>query len=144
MCNRAAPNRFACMSRRPTRECRLCLNVRQLCKSHLLPKAIYKTLRSSTAPNPNPILLGDGFAAQTSEQAQEYLLCERCENLFREGGEDWVLANCLRPGGRFPLRDKLYNATPVVQDSEIRFYSCSGIPNIAAQSVAYFAPLLSG
>ena len=127
------------MSRRPTRECRLCLNVRSLCKSHFLPKAIYRTLRSSTSPNPNPVLFGAGFGYQTSDQAQAYLLCEECESRFRKGGEDWVLANCLRPGGKFPLRDILCNATPVWEDPEIRLYSCKNVPSIAPNSITYFA-----
>jgi len=127
------------MSRRPTLECRLCLNVRPLCKSHYLPKAIYKTLRSSTSPNPNPVVFGAGFGYQTSEQAQTHLLCEECEARFRNGGEDWVLANCLRPSGKFPLRDILYNATPAWEDNEIRLYSCKNVPRIAPDSITYFA-----
>lgn len=127
------------MSTRPTQECRLCLNVRPLCKSHFLPKAIYKTLRSSTSANPNPVVFGAGFRYQTSVQAQAYLLCEECESRFRKGGEDWVLANCLRPGGKFPLRDVLYKATPVWKDSKIRLYSCKSAPSIDPDSITYFA-----
>ena len=126
------------MSRRPNRECRLCLSIRPLCKSHFLPKAIYRTLRSSTSANPNPVVFGAGFGYQTSDQAQAYLLCEECESRFRKGGEDWVLANCLRSGGKFPLRDVLYNATPVWEDSEIRLYSCKNAPSIDPNSITYF------
>jgi hypothetical protein len=127
------------MSKRPTRECELCLDVRPLCKSHFLPKAIFKTLRSRANSNPNPLLFGAGFRYQTSEQAQAYLLCEECESRFRRNGEDWVLANCLRPGGKFPLRDSLDDAAPVWADADIRIYSCNNIPSISAHSLTYFA-----
>jgi hypothetical protein len=96
------------MSKRPLRRCSLYLQDRLLCKSHLLPKAMYKTLRSKTdIQNPNPILIGGGVPHRTSEQAQDYLLCEECEDRFRRLGENWVLANCYRGGGTFRLRDAL-------------------------------------
>lgn len=61
---------------RPTGRCKLCLEVRPLCMSHLLPKAMYRILRAENKRNPNPVLFGRDFVYQTSLQAQAYLLCD--------------------------------------------------------------------
>jgi hypothetical protein len=85
------------------------------------------------------MVFGSGFAYQTSDQAQAYLLCEECEARFRREGEDWVLANCLRPGGRFPLRETLDQAAPAWRDPEIRIYSCTNMAGVSVDAIIYFA-----
>jgi len=101
---------------------------------------MYKTLRSVTKHrNPNPITFGHGFAYQTSEQAQTYLLCEECEDRLRQGGENWVLANCYRTGGMFRLRETLEHAAPMWADSDIQIYSAARIPAIDTAAMAYFS-----
>jgi hypothetical protein len=59
--------------------CRLCLfDGKELQDSHILSKWTYKRIRGSGA-NPNPVLVTDGRASQTSRQVKEYLLCTPCE-----------------------------------------------------------------
>jgi hypothetical protein len=108
--------------------------------SHLLPKAMYKTLRSTSGrQNPHPILFRRGFAIQTARQAQAYLLCEECEERFHLRGEKWVLANCYRTGGTFLLREMLENAAPLSNNGDIRVYSAAVVRYIDADAITYFA-----
>ena len=126
------------MRQRPRKECRLCRNTALLCDSHLMPAAVYRTLRSKKAKNPNPMTFGAGFAYQSSDQFKDYLLCEECEARIRVGGEDWVLANSLRAGA-FPLLDTLRTAQPEWNDRDIRIYSFARIPEIDCSALIYFA-----
>ena len=82
---------------------------------------------------------GRGFAFQSSTPFKDYLLCDECEARLEENGERWVLANCLLPGGCFPLLETLRRAQPEWQDNDIRIYSCARIPQINSDSLIYFA-----
>jgi hypothetical protein len=124
---------------RPFGRCRLCLRDAMLCSSHLLPKAMYKTLRSRTARNPNPLLIGYRVLRQTSLQLKTYLLCDECEQRFQARGERWVLANCYRAGGVFALRNILERFAPLSNDPQIRVYSAASIREIDSESLIYFA-----
>src|SRR6266850_6064648 len=107
-----------------TDKCALCLEMKPLCKSHLLPKSLYKLLRHSDA-HPNPWVLTQATrssAVITSRQAIEHLLCTTCENLLSAGGEKYLLARCLRQDGTFPLRDLILPAEPVAWAGEQRIY----------------------
>lgn len=104
-----------------------------------MPAAVYRMLRSRTARNPNPLTFGRGFAVQSSTPFKDFLLCDGCETRLRANGEDWVLANCLLPGGRFPLLGTLRNAQPELHDSDIRIYCCARISEINSDSLIYFA-----
>jgi hypothetical protein len=124
--------------RRPYRPCRLCLKHQPLCDSHLLPKAVYRLLRSRiNLKNPHPLVLGEGFVTVTSEQARDYLLCENCEQRFHRRGEDWVMRHFYRKQ-RFRLREMLLESTPSYQDADIRFYEASKIPGIDTEAITYF------
>jgi hypothetical protein len=105
-----------------------------------MPAAVYRTLRSRrVGSKPDPMTFGRGFAYQSSEQFVDYLLCEACEDRIRRRGEDWVLANCLRPGGAFPILEILRAAHPTWQDEDIRTYSAARITEIDSDSLIYFA-----
>ena len=103
-----------------------------------MPAAVYRTLRSRKAKNPNPMTFGAEFAYQSSDQFKDYLLCEECEARIRAGGEDWVLANSPWAGA-FPLLDMLRTAQPEWNDRDIRIYSFAGIPEIDCTALIYFA-----
>src|SRR5437762_2873238 len=97
--------------------CRLCTQSKPLCRSHLLPKALYKALRlGGSDENPNPLIITqtptDASAMATSRQAVQPLLCQTCENVLSAPGEKYALAQCLKLDGTFPLRDVLQRTTP--------------------------------
>lgn len=85
-----------------TGKCQLCLDEPvELRSSHFFPKAAYKIMREEAIRtgwrmNPNPVLMTDRSAVQTSEQYTARLLCHRCEQRFSANGENWVLRHCWR------------------------------------------------
>jgi hypothetical protein len=129
------------LNQRPTAACGLCREVRLLCRSHLLPRAFYRLLRGDGVenPNPNPHFLAEGFDQQMPAQAADYLLCEGCEQIFHTKGEDWVLRHCYRGRRVFLLQALLLNARPVVNTDTMFAYEATGIPEINADALGYFA-----
>lgn len=122
-----------------TGECRLCKQVRPLCKSHLLPAAIYRVLRAPGHKDPNPILIDNVHHGTTSRQLRAPLLCVECEARFRAQGEDWVLANYYRGNDTFKLRESLRNTKPLYSDQDFTLYSGANIPDIDIEALVYFA-----
>jgi hypothetical protein len=127
------------MGARPYRRCRLCLEEHLLCDSHLLPKSMFRILRSPLDKNPNPIVAGEGYYYPTSKQLSDYLLCEGCEQRFRRLGEDWVMANCYRDEQTFRIREILQSAVPLSDNKEIRIYSGASITELRMDDLVYFA-----
>ena len=84
--------------------CRLCRRHRTLQESHLLPASLYGIIRKDSGP---PVAIQNGIALQTSRQMSARLLCAECEQAFNRGGENWVLRNCYRGKGVFPLLELL-------------------------------------
>lgn len=106
--------------------CRLCLGVKPLQNSHLLPKALYRLLRTAGKKNPSPVWFNRNSAWTSSSQFADQLLCSDCEQLFHRNGEDWVLRQCNRGKGRFCLQDEVFRipslrSTSLCQASPFRF-----------------------
>ena len=86
------------------KQCSLCLQSRVLRKSHLIPKSLYKVIRSE-----------DGLVYASRKKGSIYtdkqiavpLLCGDCEEMFSKKGEQVVCKECYRGKGNFILRDKL-------------------------------------
>jgi len=123
--------------------CALCLEEKALSRSHLLPKSLYRLVRSEGAPNPNPFALvqtaTQANAALTSRQTAKHLLCSRCENLLSSGGEKYVLAHCLRQDRTFPLRDKVFQCKPLLRAGRELLYHSSRNPSIKTSALLHFA-----
>lgn len=73
-----------------------------------------------------------------SKQLKDYLLCEKCEQLLRERGEDWATANCCRDDGTFRALDLLRSATPISDDTKIQIYSGGDVSGFDLQAIVYF------
>src|SRR5213593_1799201 len=101
-------------------QCRLCLRHAELRDSHLIPKSVYKLLRNEAFTNPNPYILGRESGGQKSTQIRQYLLCQDCEQRFSARGESWVIANCWRGEGRFPIQEVLEQSTPIIANDELK------------------------
>jgi hypothetical protein len=122
-----------------TGQCKLCLEVCSLQKSHFLPKGIFKRLRDEKSKNPYPFTLSKTKAFQTSKQKNAPLLCSVCERRFSENGENWVLGNCLQGDGSFPLASFLSSRKPAIISSSTKAYYAAKIPEINIFALAYFA-----
>ena len=124
-----------------TGQCKLCLQHKNLQKSHFLPAGIYRILRDEKEKNPNPWAISKKRTVQTSRQRTAYLLCQDCEQRFSKHGENWVLRHCLQRDGRHPLASILASKTPDRSTPEIptRVYYASNIHEISVPKLAYFA-----
>jgi hypothetical protein len=118
--------------------CQLCLQERELRSSHLIPKSSYRLLRNEGFSNPNPFIHGVEHSVQTSKQAQQYLLCSDCEQLFSKRGEAWVMSHCWRSVGDFPIQQILFRSTPIIANDELKIYAGSAIPELDMDKLVYF------
>lgn len=116
--------------------CALCRKTGvELLDSHLLPKWAYKRPRGGPAsgnPNPNPVLVSDGCAVQTSRQITQYLLCDPCEQRFGKH-ENRVSQLCWQTDGTFPLRE----ASPWTRQDDDGF-ALAEIDEATSESLGYF------
>jgi hypothetical protein len=108
-------------------------------ESHFIPAGVYKILRDDVEKNPHPWVLTDRSAVQTSRQMTASLLCGDCEQLFSRNGERWVLGNCLKRNGTFPLRTLVASQTPVASSPETQVYYAAAIPDVNIPALSYFA-----
>jgi hypothetical protein len=119
-------------------QCKLCLERKELRDSHLLPRSLYGTLRTTEVLNPNPIFLTSTRARQTSKQITDYVLCDDCEGLFNANGESWMMAQIAR-SGTFPLQEAIREAPRIYADADFSVHSCAGVPRIDLSKIVYFA-----
>src|SRR5258708_6712222 len=122
-------------------KCALCLiEGKELRDSHYVPAGVYRVLRdeSATDGNPNPILLGEKTAIQTSKQITDYLLCHECEDRLNRNGENYFLKICWRRNG-FKLHAVLDAAPPSLVAGQIKVYAAANFPEIDAGAISYFA-----
>jgi len=122
--------------------CKLCLEDEvDLKDSHFLPAGIYRLLRDETEKNPNPWMLTERTAVQTSQQMTAWLLCNDCEQRLSKFGENWVLRHCRKKDGSFPLASLLASRSPHVssETTPTRLYYAARIPEIDISALAYFA-----
>src|SRR6266850_1626361 len=81
-------------------QCSLCLEDKELVKSHLIPRAMYDYCRTADS---EPVLMTTEVMMQTSRQLQDHLLCKLCEDVLNVGGEQWLLPLLARIDQTFPL-----------------------------------------
>jgi len=119
--------------------CALCLRTRELCDSHLVPKALYRVVRAADhRRHPDPVLLTSKVKRQTSFQATQYLLCAECEKRFDHDGEDWVMRHCYRGRGRFRLREMLQRTAPIHADEQNTIFNASAVAGMDIEKMVYF------
>jgi hypothetical protein len=121
-----------------TGSCGLCLEVRELQDSHLVPKAVYRLCRTEGASNPNPVVTTPEGVALSSDQVSAPLLCADCEDRLSKNGEQYVLSQCARRNGKFKARDLLRQATPVRTHPAFAIYAPSDVPQIRVDRFLYF------
>jgi len=119
-----------------TSECPLCLEEKELVRSHLIPRAMYNYCRTADS---EPILVSTQVMMQTSRQLQEHLLCKRCEDVLNEGGERWLLPILARIDQTFPLLDIIEKFAPDQVDGEWRGYASFRNPEIQVNMLIHFA-----
>lgn len=117
--------------------CKLCLEEKDLQKSHLIPAGAFKSLRARQSPNPNPLVVTTDWIGQSSEQAAAYVFCRECEDVFNDGGERWLIPRLAQLDG-FPLYDTLTKAQPFYRDGDFSAYQASSIPRFDVPKIIHF------
>ena len=80
-----------------------------------------------------------GELKQISDQYQDYLLCEKCEERFSRLGEKWVLANLPAAyGAEFPLHRILEPITPKIVAPRLNIYDLSKVEGFGMEKIIYF------
>jgi hypothetical protein len=123
----------------PIQQCPLCLKVKAVVKSHLIPKGVYALCRATKAKNPNPFLITNTFSMQTSRQLKAELLCFDCEQQLRAQGEDWVIPRLAHFGGPFLFGDALKNSSPHFTEPDFIAYLLETIPAVRVPDLIHFA-----
>jgi hypothetical protein len=118
--------------------CKLCLQNRDLQKSHLLPAALYRLSRWQGDPNPNPWEISARGQRQTSKQIQDYVFCRDCEERFCKYGERYAMGQVNR-NGNFALLNTLRASEGEKSSAGFTFYNRTTTPNIDREKLGYFA-----
>ena len=117
--------------------CKLCLQNKDLRKSHLVPAAMYKYARSPEAANPTTVKVDRQGAKPIARQVADYVLCSDCEQRLSKYGENWMMKQVWN-GRSFPLGALLNVALP--DQTFTNFVAFSGAAvGIDTDSLAYFA-----
>jgi hypothetical protein len=136
----------------PVDTCPLCLEVKPLIDSHLLPRRLYSLL-----DNVGVYVAEEGTG--TLRQISKHLFCGDCDNKINTNGENWTLNYCYRPDSRkwrgpeykFRLRDEVLKNGPAPmkrgmmqfwddgQPELVEIYSATANPKIRWEVLAYFA-----
>jgi hypothetical protein len=119
-------------------KCKLCLQDAQLQRSHLIPRAYYKLLRTPDADDPNPITADENVTRISQDQMVQHLLCAACEDLLNKNGERWVLLNNYRLDGPSPLYQALKAATAEPEYPSGTVYSSLAVPGVDIDKLVYF------
>jgi hypothetical protein len=117
---------------KPRGICKLCLQEKELLKSHYVPSALYaspKKLEFATRE-------GSGVVGK---HIKVPLLCNECEGLFDRNGESEVLRHIAPKSFKyFPLHEKLRLALPREECADISRFSGDDV-GVDMDKFAYFA-----
>jgi len=117
-------------------KCQLCLLDKPLCMSHLMPRVVYDYCRP---PAGDPVVANAEIIMESGRQLQHPLLCEGCEGVLNDGGEDWMGPLYARYDGGFRFFDFLKGMTPDAVDAGYAGYAGVKNPDIKAEKVIHFA-----
>lgn len=119
-----------------TGKCPLCLQEKQLLRSHLIPAAMYDYCRP---PGGHHISIGSDLVIESDRQLQDYLLCAECEDDLNKGGETWLLPLLAQYKGPFPFHNILSKFPPDIVDGDTRVYAAARNPEIQTDKLIHFA-----
>src|SRR5260370_10157699 len=125
------------MLARPPQRCPMCLLVKPIVQSHLIPESLYLHVTDGKS---SPIRVGDGFVIPTDRQIKTYLLCLDCEDILSKGGETWVCPKLAWVDRSFPLYDLLQAAGGYIVDADKEsLFLAANNPAIVGGKIVHFA-----
>jgi hypothetical protein len=116
--------------------CKLYLEQKPLCKSHLIPRAAYQYCCPLGG---NPIVANAKLVIESSRQIQFPLLCRPCEHALNDGGENWVIPLFAKYDGTFGFFDLLKQIPPDVTEDGFDGYATTKNAAIAGDKLIHFA-----
>jgi hypothetical protein len=120
-------------------ECKLCLETKELCDSHYLPKSVYRSALAKELRNPNPVVIANGQWKQVSDQLRGYVFCSSCEKKLNQNGERWVMAHTPhRYEEIFPLQKALLEIERLAFQDRLDLYQVRGKEGFDADQLTYF------
>jgi hypothetical protein len=121
-------------------QCKLCLQIRALQDSHLMPAALYRRGRLDGDPNPYPTMVTARGKFQTSKEIKDYVLCRECEQRFNRNGERYTMSQVAQKGGgSFPLLQTLRSCQQTKEAYGATYYGQSATLTIDRDKIGYFA-----
>ena len=117
--------------------CKLCLEEKPLCDSHLVPSALYKLCRHG---DDGLLRMNTKEVIISKEETSFPLLCFECETRLNKDGENWLLPKLAQRDHSFPLYEILVTSTEpdcIVDGSAA--YACSRIDQFAFRKITNFA-----
>jgi hypothetical protein len=118
--------------------CKLCLLEKDLQRSHLMAKSLYKKSGSDDPKQPHPLVGTKAGTRPSSYQVQDYVFCRDCEQRFGKEGEDYMMRLVVTREQRFPLLEMLESTGAGLKGSFWTAYSVSDAPFVNRDKIGYF------
>jgi hypothetical protein len=119
-----------------TRKCPMCLELKNIVDSHLIPRAMYAYLRP---PGGHPVAVSDDYVGSSDRQLHDFLLCKECEDILNKGGEAWLSPLLAEYAGVFPFYDLLTTLPPNVVEGKSAAYAAKRNAQIDCDKLTHFA-----
>jgi hypothetical protein len=117
--------------------CKLCFCERDLRRSHLMARSLYKKSGSDDPKQPHPLVRTAKGTKPSSHQVQDYVFCHGCEQRFGKEGEDYMMRLVVTRDGRFPVLEMLERGGGL-KGPHWTAYSINDSPAIKRDNIAYF------
>jgi len=85
------------------------------------------------------VLITDKMMMPTSRQTKYYLLCEGCEAVLNQNGEDWILPTLATIDEAFPFYALLNKQEPLFAEPDSAAFAVSNNPEINREKLVHFA-----
>jgi len=119
----------------PSGICKMCLQQRELCDSHFMPRALYTLCRSGEF---EPVRMSSTLISPTSRQITNYLLCFDCEQRLNKFGEEWVLPLLPGIGKQFRLLERVTKHERLGEYENRKLYATANNPDIDGAKLLHF------
>ncbi len=114
--------------------CKLCLQHKELQKSHYLPRALFRLCRQKGR---NPVVATPAVVGFSQKQMWKHLLCRECEDMLSKQGESYTL-DMVHRGDRFSLLERMKLAVPIGHSGNVPMFSGLQV-GIKTNNLGYFA-----
>jgi hypothetical protein len=116
--------------------CKLCLEEKMLCESHLAPAGLYRYCKAKEL---GPVSITADEIMVSHEEVTAFLLCQGCEELLNREGENWLLPKLATIDKKFPFYDLLASGAPDTTDGDVAAFACSRNEKIGFRKLTNFA-----